>query len=250
MPQFLVDAVGLAPDGRSAVLRGPEAHHLLRVLRARVGDQVVLFDGRGQRWQGRVTALSGFAEARVEELETLPANEPRVEVRLAQSLPKGDRWTWLLEKATELGVSAVAPLRTRFTVAAGGEKTGRTERWSGLVTAAAKQCERAVVPLVEETVSLQEFLRGLRPPSGEEVRLLCLERAGMLPPAREAAPRRVTVAVGPEGGWSAEEVIALRAAGFEDLSLGPRVLRAETAALAALVWVQTRWGDLVGPPHP
>ncbi|MBI5017819.1 MAG: 16S rRNA (uracil(1498)-N(3))-methyltransferase [Deltaproteobacteria bacterium] len=252
MPQFLLDPGGLAPDARSAVLTGAEAHHLLRVVRTRPGDRVKLFDGRGRRWQGRLAAGGAPDAARVEALEPLPSHEPSLELRLAQSLPKGDRWTWLLEKGTELGVSHFAPLRSRYTVVtpAAGKAQDRRARWTAIALAAAKQCERGVVPDVAEAQDLDAFLSGLGAPAAAEVRLVCLERSTAPPPALAGRPAHVTVAVGPEGGWSPEEVEALQRAAFLPLSLGPRLLRAETAGVAALVWVLARWGDLVAPGDP
>jgi 16S rRNA (uracil1498-N3)-methyltransferase len=252
MAQFLLDPGGLAPDAQSATLRGAEAHHLVRVFRARPGDRVRLFDGRGHRWEGRLAAGPARDQVRIEELEPLPSNEPPVEIRLAQSVPKGDRWTWLLEKGTELGVARFSPVRSRYTVAAPpAEKAAdRRARWVALVLAAAKQCERGAAPTVDEIEDLGAFFHRLGPPAPDELRLVCLERSDASAPALPRVPALVTIAVGPEGGWSPEEVEAFHRASFLPLSLGPRLLRAETAAVAALAWVLGRWGDLVAPGDP
>lgn len=248
MPQFLLEPSGLAADGRSAVLRGAEAHHLLRVLRARPGDAVLLFDGAGRRWEGRL-AEAGRAEALLTGLSPRPPNEPPFALVLAQCLPKGDRWPWILEKGTELGVTCFAPLRSRRTVG-GQDGKDRTERWAAVAAAAAKQCERALLPEVLPPADLEAFLQGLGPPPAGEARLACVERSAEPAPWPEALPQRVLLAVGPEGGWAPDEVTALEGAGFLSLSLGPRILRAETAAVAALVRIQALWGDLVAPHHP
>lgn len=252
MPQFLLDSGGLAPNAQAVTLHGVEAHHLVRVFRSRPGDKVRVFDGRGGRWEGRLAAASGPGEARIEDLEPLPSQEPPVEIRLVQSVLKGDRWTWLLEKGTELGVSRFSPVLSRYTIAASGTERSpqRRARWTALALAAAKQCERGAIPTVDDPEELGTFLGRLGPPSPLEARLVCLERSTAEALSLPCRPERVTVAVGPEGGWSREEVEAFRRAAFHPVSLGPRLLRAETAAVAAVVWVLGRWGDLVAPDDP
>lgn len=252
MPQFLLDSADVAPEGGEAVLKGEEAHHLLRVFRARSGDRVELFDGAGHRWRGRLLAGRDGSNARVGDLEPLPPNEAPVAIVLLQSLIKGERWEWLIAKATELGAAAIIPVRSRRSVRAPrAERAGpRMLRWRAVALAAAKQCERAKVPMLAEPQDLPEVLRALGTPTAAEGRLVFVERAlgRPLPPASPV--ERVYLAVGPEGGWDHEEQAAYRRAGFEEVSLGPRVLRAETAALAALVLAQARWGDLVTTADP
>jgi 16S rRNA (uracil1498-N3)-methyltransferase len=251
MPQFLVDPRDVSLDSREAILRGSEAHHLLRVFRARVGETVDLFDGRGCRWRGRVVGVHGD-EARIEGLEPLASNEPSTEAILVQGLLKGERWDWLIAKATELGVGAIFPVRGRRSVPAlKGEKAGaRVARWSAIALAAAKQCERARPPAVADPRELPELLSDLREAEPDEARLVFAERIAQASPPRPRPVRRVYLAVGPEGGWAREELEAFERAGFSKATLGPRILRAETAALAAAVLAQALWGDLVTTPHP
>ncbi|GAB4257176.1 MAG: 16S rRNA (uracil(1498)-N(3))-methyltransferase [Deferrisomatales bacterium] len=251
MPQFLVNPCDVDPALRRARIRGEEAHHLLRVLRARPGQEVLLFDGGGRRWAGRLAGVRDGV-GQVEELRALPPNEPPLEVVLVAALPKGDRWEWVLEKGTELGVAGFRPVYTERSVARPptARLRPRAARWEKLVTAASKQCERGRIPPVGDPVELGRLLAELAPPRPGEARLFLAERSPARAPPLPAPPvERVWVAVGPEGGWAPSERAALEGSGFAPVPFGPRILRAETAALAALVWVQARWGDLE-PPAP
>ena len=182
----------------------------------------------------------------------LPSNEPPLELWLLQSLPKGDRWSWLLAKGTELGVTRFLPLRSERTVA-GGEReadTGKASRWASIAAAAAKQCERGTLPEVLPLATLGDCLRALGQPAPGELRLCLTERQPGAALPRGCTPSRVILAVGPEGGWSPRDRAPFRDAGFRETGLGPRILRAETAALASLTLAQSLWGDLVAPQDP
>jgi 16S rRNA (uracil1498-N3)-methyltransferase len=239
VPRFHV--VEAAPGAR---LRLPEhsAHHARDVLRLRAGSSVRVFDGRGAEYEA---VLDLVAREGVTARVTGPA-EPRPEsplkVSLALSPLKGDRMELVVQKATELGVVAIHPVVTARTdaVARPALKGSRQERWDKVASGAAEQCGRAVVPLVAPTVRLDEFLAEV--PTGR--RLLFLEVPGQpslrtLPPVQE-----VVALVGPAGGWDPREAERLTAAGFQPVGLGPRVLRAETAAVAVLAALQALWGDL------
>jgi 16S rRNA (uracil1498-N3)-methyltransferase len=159
---------------------------------------------------------------------------------------KSDKWGWVLTKGTELGASRFAPVLAQrsISVVEGDRAATKTERWQGLVTAAAKQCERWTIPRVDRPRPLADALRDLGPKGSSEERLLFLERSAAA--AREPArrPERLFLAVGPEGGWSEEEQELFLRAGFRLASLGPRILRAETAATAALSVVLGALGEL------
>ncbi len=247
MPQFLVRPEDLRLAPRRAIVRGEEAHHLVRVLRMREGQPVDIFDGRGSRWRG-LLALDAVEGVSVEHLEALPSNESSLSVELLHGLPKGEKWDWILEKSTELGVGVIQPLHTensvpRIPAARLGPKL---ERWAKRLLAAAKQCERGTVPQLREPMDLKGYLAGLPAPAEGECRVVldARQRVDRLSPP-ERSPHTVRIAVGPEGGWSDAERAALRDGGFGPLSLGPRVLRSETAALVGLAFVQSLWGDLV-----
>ena len=227
-----------APDAHDdGVVRIPRAElKHLRVLRLAPGDRLCVFDDAGREHEvvlehvtareatGRVVATSDASRESPLDLVLMPA------------LVKHDRMDWVVEKATELGVARIAPVVTRFSVARGDHH----ERWRRIATAAAKQCGRTRIPAVDAARPLDVALRadwpGLRLVAWEE------EQAAKLAdlPAKTSA---AVMLIGPEGGLDAAEVDAARAAGFTTVSLGRRVLRADTAALVAIALCQQRWGD-------
>ena len=232
-----------AAPGARVTLPEHSAHHARDVLRLRPGALVRLFDGAGAEFEAELDSVSrqgvsaritGRADARPESPLT---------VVLAVSPLRGDRMELVVQKATELGVAEIRPVVTMRTDAAARPalKGSRQERWEKVASGAAEQCGRATVPDIAPTVTLAEFMAD--PPAG--LRLVLLERdEGQ--PALAALPRpsAVTVLIGPAGGWEHGEIARLGEAGFQPVSLGPRILRAETAAIAALTAVQVLWGDL------
>lgn len=217
------------PLGTSALLEGDEARHLTRVLRAKVGDTVALFDGRGHAWEARV---AGIGRDRVKldlgnALPTIPP--PAVTVTLAVALPKGDRQKWMVEKLTELGVSRLVPLiTTRGVAEATDSARSRLERG---VVEACKQCGRDTLMEIGAATSMADLLAAA--PTG--TRTLLADPHGSPPEAVLAAEptAAILVLVGPEGGFTAEEVTTLEAAGCQRITFGRHILRVETAAVAA-----------------
>ncbi len=202
------------------------SHHLVRVLRLGVGDRFLAFDGSGVEGLAEIVDLKSGVRARLLE-SRYPAVEADTAVTLFLALVKGERFDWAVEKATELGVARLVPMATERTeVRVPGEE--RQGRWQRLATAAAAQSGRVRVPQVAPPLS---FFRAL----GEAARL---ERAVLLTPggAPLTGPWGATLAllVGPEGGFSEVELAAAASAGLATAGLGPRTLRVETAALAAL----------------
>ncbi|MEN0111036.1 MAG: RsmE family RNA methyltransferase [Planctomycetota bacterium] len=211
-----------APVG--ATLVDTEAHHLRHVLRLGVGDRVTLFDGGGAEYLAEVTATS----RRDAKLSVLQRHEPLRErpapLVLGVALPKGDRQRVLVEKLTELGVAELVPLVTERGVAA--PKPSAVERLRRGVIEASKQCRRNVLMRVSDAEPLEAFLAAH--PEGE--RLFAHPDGAALTPAD--ATGRAAIAIGPEGGFTATEAAAATAAGWTAVSLGPRILRVETAAVA------------------
>lgn len=211
-------------------VEGPSLHHL-RVARVVPGEALEVFDGRGRAWAAWLDSLGD--DAAVLRLgEERRAATGRT-ILLLQGLPKGDRLEWVLQKATELGVAAVWPVLTARSVARPRPDAlgARHARWERIVAEAARQSGRADVPEVAALRPLDTAVRALTP----GVRLLVLdeeEQAERLGQAAGVGP--VALVVGPEGGLAREEVEALRAAGGTPVSLGPLVLRTETAGLAAV----------------
>ncbi len=212
------------------VLDGAEAHHLAVVLRARPGDAVTLFNGDGAEYPAVVAAVHKKQVAVEVTGRGTPSRELGFRLEVAAPLPKADRGDFLLEKLTELGVTRFVPLRTRRSVV--HPREARRDKLERAVVEASKQCGRNVLMEVGPPTAWEEYCRdpGLPPlrlvahPGGESV------------PAPDATGG-VAIAVGPEGGFVDDEVAAARAAGWRVVSLGPRVLRVETAAVALVCGV-------------
>ncbi|NMD42352.1 MAG: 16S rRNA (uracil(1498)-N(3))-methyltransferase [Firmicutes bacterium] len=241
-------------EGAAALIAGeliefdPEdLNHAYRVLRLRRGSTVVIADGRGSAIQGIVEAI-GPEGGRVRLTgPPLPSRESPRRIVLLQGLARGEKMDQIVRQAVELGVQQITPVITGRSVPrfSRSREEGRLKRWRSLARAAAKQCRRAVLPEVTpvlEFAGALELLRGrtvVVPWEGEVERGLdrLLKR---LPDEQEA----VFIFIGPEGGFSEEEIAALAAAGVCPIHLGPRILRTETAAAVTAALVQAAWGDL------
>lgn len=252
-------ALPLAAGIELTLPEGPAAH-LSRVLRLGVDDRCVLFNGDGHDYPARVTAV-GKRELRVGlDAPILVDNESSLRIVLLQGIARGEKMDLILQKATELGVVQIHPLVSqRSEVKLDASRAGRRlAHWQAVVTAACEQSGRARVPPVTAPATLARVLEGLsgtaaplihaRPKqdgASSDLRLI-LDPAGDLVfgGLPVSAATRVTLAVGPEGGWSPTDREQLRAAGFHGLRLGPRILRTETAGLAAIAALQARFGDL------
>ena len=213
------------PHGGRARLVGDEARHLARVLRAAVGDDVRVFDGSGLEWPARVLAI-GRDAVDLAVGEPVPGgSQPKLVLTLAVALPKGERQKWLVEKLTELGVARLLPLATTRGVA---EATpSAVERLRRGVIEACKQCGRATLMEIGEPRAIADVLRE----RAADTRLLVADPGGGALDS-SAADRATLGFVGPEGGFTADELALLAAAGAARIGLGPHVLRVETAAIA------------------
>jgi 16S rRNA (uracil1498-N3)-methyltransferase len=240
-PRFHVP--GASPGARLAF---PEhsAHHAREVLRLRPGAAVLVFDGHGAEFEGEIDAVSRRGVSARLGAAVSPRRESPLQLVLAVSPLKGDRMELVVQKATELGVAAIWPVVTFRTDAAARPalQGSRGERWERVASGAAEQCGRAVVPEVAPTTTLDHLLA--RTFDGQ--RVVLLETPGHRPLASmEVDPSRpLLLLVGPAGGFEPSEAEALREAGFTPASLGPRILRAETAAVAAVAIAAALWGDL------
>jgi 16S rRNA (uracil1498-N3)-methyltransferase len=230
-------------SGEQAVLAGPEAHHLAHVMRAGVGDEITLFDGSGREFRARIERI-GRSEIEASILEVLVVDrELLVGVTLAVALPKGDRQAWLVEKAVELGVTRLVPVQTARGVAQPVDKA--LERLRRAVIEAAKQCGRNRLLQIAPSQTWAELLastsanvwRGFAHPGGQ-VALGALATSS----TSSATIEDYIFGVGPEGGFTDEEVGAALAAGWQSIDLGPRILRVETAAILLAASVMVRSG--------
>ncbi len=257
MPQFLVAPEDVG-QGKFA-LKGPEAFHVAKVMRLGAGATLDLFDGKGGRFKGVISAVhaDGSVTGKVTEIVKSDDLRAPVKLNLYLGLLKASHWDYALEKGTELGVSAFVPLLTPRTVVLLHEverTKAKAERWSRLIMAAAKQCGRADLPPVRDAVQFRDAIRALK---GKGVVLLAWEgmkgsvASQTLGPALRAADAKrgsdtleVSLFIGPEGGFSDEEVELAEAEGAVLFGMGPRVLRAETAAIAAAALVQYELGGV------
>lgn len=237
------DSIG----GSSAILNGEEAYHVTRVLRLRPGDEVYLFDGCGLEYRCRIQRLQkeGIEMEVIERLAGKP--ESPLRLTLAQSLLKGEKFDWVIQKATELGVSRIVPLATDHAdVRIGSDPVSRRlDRWRRISLEALKQCGRRKLVEIVPPVSLGELLDE---ESGEKGAKLAFTESGGMPMSDAiealAAARDVMAIIGPEGGWSVAELALFELKGVKSLTLGPRVLRSETAAIVTLALIQHIAGDL------
>lgn len=227
--------------GRPAVLPADTAMHLTRVLRLRADDTVILFNGDGRDYGGRLLP-GGKREAHV-LVDTVgePEAEPPLRLHLAVGVSRGERMDLVIQKAVELGVSAIQPLSTeRSMVRLDAERADRRrQHWQGVLVAACEQSGRRRLPTLHATAPLAEWL-----PAATGTRLLLDPRADRSLADLPAPDGTATLLVGPEGGLSVPERDRAARAGFLPIHLGPRILRTETAPLAALAAMQALWGDL------
>lgn len=225
-------------------LQAREVRYLVRVLRLESGDHVLVFTGEGQEFVTQLidNGLGGFSLVIKEALE--PERESPLRLILAQGLLKGEKMKFVIQKITELGVTSVIPLITARAIPLVEEdrETLRLQRWETIAREAAKQSGRAVVPRVQPFTHFEELL-GQREGGGlilweDEPRPLRQALSGL------GSPEILTVAVGPEGGFSEQEVAAAQESGFVSAGLGSRILRAETAAVTIVGILQHTFGDL------
>ena len=227
----------------SARISGADASHLARVLRARPGQQLVLCDGMGMDYEAEIESVLP-EEVRLRVLSKMPtAAEPSIWVDVFIGLSKGERMEWAVQKAVELGASAISPFFSENTVVKPkeGAKDKKTERLARIAAEAAKQCGRGILPEVKPPMAFSEVLALA---SQKEQAMFFYEGGGI--PLREAlkATNNIALITGPEGGFSPAEAVAAREAGCIPVGLGPRILRCETAPAAALAAVMALTGNL------
>ncbi len=235
-PHFDGDRVTLSPD---------ESHHALHVVRLRVGDAVSVFDGRGREVSAVVSRLDRTSVELELGDDLAGGRESSLHLVLAAGLLKGEKFEWVIQKAVELGVSEIVPLITEHVGKSAVKQDGpaRRLRWERIALEATKQCGRRILTPVRPPISFTEFLSAA---TGDAKKVMFVERDGR--PWRDAVGvspcATAIVLVGPEGGWSGDETVSARDTGFELVTLGPRILRAETAAIVAVTLAQTVFGDL------
>jgi 16S rRNA (uracil1498-N3)-methyltransferase len=228
---------------QTVTLTADEARHLRDVLRLKPDDEVYVFDGNGREFQCTIANLGrASAELRIES-EAQPAKpESQLQLNLCVALLKGEKFDLVVQKATELGVTKVTPLITRYAdihLRDEADGTKRVARWQRIALEAAKQSGRAFVPEISLPVAFSSL-----PAGGFCVMFSERGGKGLDSLTTQSPPRIITALVGSEGGWSDEEIEAAQARNFHVITLGGRILRAETAAITATALLQHLFGDL------
>jgi 16S rRNA (uracil1498-N3)-methyltransferase len=248
MTRVFVDCA-LTP-GSQVELPPEPAAHLAKVLRVRSGDELTLFNGDGREFAGAVEAVRGSrVNASVGAARCIERESP-LAITLLQCLPRGDRMDLVVQKATELGVTRIQPfLSRRSVVRLDAKQAGsKTQHWRAIAINACEQCGRNRLPVIDPPLELIDHLSAAQDSQAYVPRLRLVLEPGM----SEALPHHpgggVEIAIGPEGGFAPEELEAMRLAGFQRVALGPRILRTETAAIAAIAWLQSRYGDMRHEP--
>jgi 16S rRNA (uracil1498-N3)-methyltransferase len=244
MPRFHCPAPLLA--GQSLSLPASAARHV-QVLRLQPGQTITLFNGEGGEWEAAINRMGRSDVDVTVGVHTATEREPARAVTLAMGMPANDRMDWLVEKAAELGVAGLQPLHTAHSVLrlSGERATKKQAHWQSVAIAACEQCGGNRVPTVQPVADFAAWLKGLSPVAAAAPELRCLlSLAEGTQPLAEAlqsvaGDTPVLFLSGPEGGLNLQEDAQARAAGFVPVTMGPRVLRAETAALAALVVATT-----------
>ena len=232
-------------------------HHAQRVLRLRPGASVVLFDGKGGEWNGHLVEAGRELKVALDKWQDIERESP-LRLTLAQALPAADKMDWVIQKAVELGVTTLQPLAAKRSVVrlSGDRVATRLRRWQQVATSACEQCGRNRVPEVSAVLELPNYLALLREQQGRalgggqetaqsagELRLMLSPHGGTRLSELVRPQGMVTLLVGPEGGFEPQEAEAACLAGFTALVLGPRVLRTETAGMAAIAAMMALWGD-------
>lgn len=246
MTRFLVSPENV--EGDRITIKGREVHHLRNVLRLRKGEKVVCFDGSGRDYEGTIEFLSsGQAEIKIEKVEELKKETP-LKITLAQSLIRSSKMDLVVQKCTELGVFRIMPMGTGRSLVKLDEAKSRArrERWQRIAEEAAKQSVRVQVPQIE---GVRDFASILKMARDFDWGIIPWEEEGAGRSLKEALtkrlspPENILLLIGPEGGFTAQEVAEAKKAGLLPLSLGPHILRSETAAIATVAILAYELGN-------
>ncbi len=241
-----VYADALLTLGSSLELSDSAGAHLVRVLRLTVGQKITVFDGRGCEMDAHISVIRGTRVTVVLEGLRHSVTESALSLTLLQSISRAERMDWTIQKATELGVRRIVPLKTEHTIVRLDAQAGEKKRahWAAIAAAACEQCGRAVVPSVDSPITLPEYLARLRQDDPSSAIKLALDpESSVRLHALGGLSGGASLLVGPEGGLSANELRLALNNGFTGLRLGPRIMRTETAAIATLAALQTLYGD-------
>ena len=222
MPKYFVD--------KTLQLKDETIHHLKRVIRIRLGEEVILCDGKSMDYHCTVESLEPFNLKVNSRQES--KTEPKCKITLYQAMPKADKFEWIIQKAVELGVYSIVPVYTAHCIAK-ITKAVKIARYQKIAESAAGQCMRGIIPQVQQPMPLEDAIKttnGLMLATHEK------EKENKIP-GINSYPKDIGLWIGPEGGFSKKEIETMEGAGFSIVSLGPRILRTETAAIAAIAQI-------------
>ena len=241
-PTRLYSPIPLQPHSQLTLDSG-QARYLTRALRLRLGDTLTLFDGSGGEYDAKIVRV-GKNDVDVETGAFLDRSaESNLAIRLVQGISKGDRMDTVVQKATELGVQRITPILSEYSVVRldDGKASKRRDHWQKIAQSACEQCGRNVVPIIDEVISMNTWYD--KSQSGFSTRVVLAPDAPATLSSVASPGTELTLLIGPEGGFSSTEQERAISTGFEPVSLGPRILRTETAAIAAIATAQALWGD-------
>ncbi|MBK8188221.1 MAG: 16S rRNA (uracil(1498)-N(3))-methyltransferase [Cellvibrio sp.] len=239
IPRIYIDQALAITD--SVLLNENASHYLSKVLRMQEGRELIVFNGQGGEYSAQIKEI-GKKQIAIQISQFSEGNrQSPLELHLAIGISRGERMDWVLQKATELGVTQIIPLITERTeVKIKGEKQDKKmQHWQQIIISACEQCQRNLLPILQEPQAIDSWLKTV----STDYRFVLHHRNDQSL-SESSAPKSVTLLIGPEGGLSEEEIILAENEKFQSLRLGPRVLRTETAPVAAISLVQYLWGDL------
>lgn len=232
-PRFFISSDQVT--GSSISITGEDLRHAAIVLRMKTGDELLLCDGHGSEYRAKIQAIDR-SEIRTEIVSRAKRELPSPRILLGQGIPKSDKMDLIVQKATELGVGSVVPLVTERTIVKIKDETKRIGRWQKICREAAMQSSRPDIPKIEPVLAFPSYINSIQPDS--DTLLLLPWEEGTEPIKNvlrgRSGVKRVIVLIGPEGGFSEKEAAAAKEKGFNAVSLGPNILRTETAAIAVL----------------
>lgn len=234
-------------NGKTIVVDGEEAHHIIDVMRLKPSDAITAFDGTGKEYAGLISKISGKSVIIDIVSTTAPRAAGAIEITLIQAVPKKSKMDYIVEKSTELGVSSVVPVVTNRTIPDWDEdkRSLCVRRWCKIAIEASKQCGRADIPSISEIADLSRFLKDSK---GFDLAMIATLDSGAcdIISLKDAlsgfAGKKIAIAIGPEGDFTPDEVTQCRSAGFKPVTLGRRVLRSDTAGLAVLAILEYELG--------
>ena len=233
-------------ENSNLLLDAAQSRYLSRSLRARPGDEIVMFDGAGGELRATIATIDKSGVLVTTGERQASSIESPLAIHLVQGISRGDRMDTVVQKATELGVTYITPVITNYSVVRLDEQRAqkRQAHWQKIAQSSCEQCGRNTVPIVAQPIPLLNWFGDT--PADETTRLMLRPGATTSLSAAKLAGASVTLMIGPEGGFSDTEYANGSACGFQHVTLGPRILRTETAAVAAISVAQSVWGDFAG----